>query len=116
MRLQFHGRKIILKGENGMGKSLLAKKIVLDWAKGKFCVFPVVVFIDLTLAKAGDTIESIIAEQSGLSNVELLISRCLVVIDGLEDHSKLDNVLKFVKPHSRNVLVTISDCHLADSI
>ena len=116
MRLQFYGRKIILKGENGMGKSLLAKKIVLDWAKGKFCVFPVVVFIDLTLAKAGDTIESIIAKQSGLSNVELLISRCLVVIDGLEDSSKLDNVLKFVKPHNRNVLVTTSDCHLADSI
>ena len=116
LRLQFEGRKILVKGVNGAGKSLLAKKIVLDWAKGKFCAFPLVVFIDLTLAKASDTVEKIIAKQSGLSNVKSLISKCLVVIDDLEDRSMLDSVLKYVKLCGRNVLVTTSDCHLADAI
>ena len=121
MRLQFQGRKILVKGSNGMGKSLLAKNMVLDWAKGQFSTFQVVFFVDLTLVKPGETIDHIIDEQSGLlredvDKLKKLKSQSLVVIDGLEDRGMLDDVLKYVRPYGRNVLVTTSDYHLANSI
>ena len=118
MRLQYHGRKILVKGRIGMGKSVLAKKIVLDWSKGAFAAFPLVFRVDLNLAQPDDTIESIIQRLSNgvVLELEKLKSNILVIIDGFDGRKLPENVLRFVEDRGRNILVTTSDYHLAELI
>ena len=58
------GKKILLKGDPGMGKTTLMKKISWDWAKKIFTQFSIVFFIFLKLVEPGDPIENIIIKQT----------------------------------------------------
>ena len=118
MRFQYRGRKILVKGRIGTGKSVLAKKILLDWSKGAFAAFPLVFRVDLNLAQPDDTIESIIQRLSNgvVLELEKLKSNILVIIDGFDNRNVRENVLRFVEDRGRNVLVTTSDYHLAELI
>ena len=47
-----------------MGKTTVSKKAAYDWAMGIFKTFTIVFFVFLKLVKPGDSIESIIIEQT----------------------------------------------------
>ena len=117
------GKKILIKADPGMGKTTLVKKIAWDWAKKLFTKVTMVYFVFLKLVKPGDTIESVIIDQTpeleGLgmttqklnSMLERFGEKCLLILDGLDEHAfgKNQDVLKIVR-HNKclfcNVLLT----------
>ena len=54
------GKKVLFKGEPGMGKTTVGKKVGWDWAKGDLKTFEIVFFVFLKLVKPGDSIEKVI--------------------------------------------------------
>ena len=105
------GKKILAKGEPGMGKSTFGRKIAYDWAKGVFTAVSVVFFVSMKLIRPGQTIENIIIEQTpvieGLgvdksklrSILEGLGSKSLIIFDGLDEYDlgRNEDVAKIVK-------------------
>ena len=104
-------KKVIMKGEPGIGKTSWAKKMALDWARGVFTAYSVVFFVFLKLVKPGDAIENVIIEQNGfleglgvskqkIENIlNLYGSKCLIILDGLDEHAlgKNADVLKIIE-------------------
>ena len=104
-------KKILMKGDPGMGKTTLGKKIGLDWAVGLFQAFSVVFFVALKLVKPQKAIEDVILQQNselvglGLSQKKLstilakFSDRCLLILDGLDEHGlgKNEDVLKIIR-------------------
>ena len=116
-------RKILLKGDPGMGKTSLVKKIAWDWAKRLFVKVSIVFFVFLKLVKPGDFIEDAIIQQNHalqgkhvtkkkLNNfLEAFGQECLLILDGLDECALGQNteVLKIVtgsKFSNCNVLLT----------
>ena len=60
--LRRRAKKVLVKGDPGIGKTSLLKRIASDWAKGIFTAFSVVFFVFLKLVKPGDAIENVIIE------------------------------------------------------
>ena len=104
-------KKILLKGDPGMGKSSFLKKVAWDWARGTFVTFTIVFFVFLKLVKPGDAIENVIIDQNpwlegmGLTTkkIEMILkthgSRCLIILDGLDEHAlgKNQDILKIIR-------------------
>ena len=122
-KIRRRGRKILFKGEPGMGKSTLVKKVAWDWAKGIFTAVSIVFFVFLKLVNPGDAIENVIIDQTpvleGLdvtgSKVKQILDkfgpRCLLILDGLDEHAIGQNqdVVKIMKGQKYlfyNVIVT----------
>ena len=120
---QCKGEKILMKGDPGMGKTTQCKKISWDWAMRLFTYFHVVFFVFLKLVKTGDVIESVIIKQNpymkGLEITEqklrdilqFLGSRCLLILDGLDEHALGTNedvlsILRGEKHLKCNIIVT----------
>ena len=105
------GERILFKGDPGMGKTTVSKKAAYDWAMGLFKTFTIVFFVFLKLVKPGDSIESVIIEQTpaleglGLKETQLkhiletFGNKCLLILDGLDEHAggHNDDVLKIIK-------------------
>ena len=117
------GRKILMKGDPGIGKSTVVKKISWDWAKKFFTAVSVVFFVFLKLVSPGETIEDIIVRQmpvlQGLNikatHLRTILEKhgpkCLFILDGLDEHAKGKNkdVMGIVKGQKHlfcNVIVT----------
>ena len=117
------GKKILLKGDPGMGKTTLMKKIGWDWARGIFTTFSIVFFVFLKLVEPGEAIENIIVRHTpaieGMSitpdRVRQLLQQfseqCLLILDGLDEHAlgQNEDVLKIIRGQKLllcNIIVT----------
>ena len=90
--------KILIKADPGMGKTTLGKKVGWDWAKGIFKIFSMVFFIFLKFVQPDESIETVILKQNpeleglGVSIeklraiMEKFSDRCLLILDGLDEH------------------------------
>ena len=99
------------KGDPGIGKTTLMKKIGWDWARGIFVTYSIVFFVFLKLVRPGDAIENVIIQQNpdlegrGLTPAKLkkildkFSDRCLLILDGLDEHAlgKNEDVLKIIR-------------------
>ena len=89
--------KILIKGDPGIGKTSLVKKIAWDWAKGHFNKISIVFFVFLKFVKPGNFIEDAIIQQTPvLEGFEItrrkltgILQRfgpeCLLILDGLDE-------------------------------
>ena len=105
------GEKILFKGDPGMGKTTLLKKITWDWSNKIFKAFAIVFFVFLKLVNPRDRIENVIIEQNpyleglGITPEKLKAildtfgSRCLLVLDGFDEHAlgQNEDVLKIIR-------------------
>ncbi len=127
-------RKILVKGEPGMGKTTWVKKVAYDWAMRRFTVFNIVLLVMLKLVRPGEAIESVIIKQEhngwirGLNVSEGAVRRvletygdqCLLILDGLDEHTAGENrdvmdIFNNAKLLTCNILVT-SRPHRADPL
>ena len=113
-------KKILIKGDPGIGKTSLVKKIAWDWAKKEFTEVSVVFFLHLKSVKPDVAIENAIIEQmpelEGMkvsqrkleSFIEHFGEKCLLILDGLDEHAHGQNndVLKVIR-HQKYLLCNI---------
>ena len=111
IQTQTQGKKILFKGDPGMGKTTLVKKITWDWAKKGLRVFIFIFFVFLKIVNPGDSIENVIIKQNpvleGLNItpeklrdiLDKFGNRCLLVLDGLDEHAlgQNEDVLKIIQ-------------------
>ena len=116
------GKKVLVTGDPGKGKSTFVKKIAWDWSRGVFVDITLVLVVQLKLVKSEDSIESIIIRQcpplEGLKISEKKLryildtfgKRCLLILDGLDEYDgKNEDVWKIIrgqKFYHCNVLLT----------
>ena len=117
------GQRVLTKGDPGMGKTILCKKITWDWATKSFTKFSLIFLVLLKFVKPGESIESVILEQNpGLKDMKVTLSKlqsiletfgssCLVIFDGLDEHdfgTNMDvaSIIKGEKYLNCNILVT----------
>ena len=103
VQVKVASKKILMKGEPGVGKTTLMKKIVHDWANTYFDAISLVFFVPLKLVKPGEAIDTVIVDKTyglkGLkvtpskvkSILETFGSRCLLILDGLDEHASGQN-------------------------
>ena len=115
------GQRILVKGREGVGKSILCQQIVWDWAKGRFLSFAIVFYVSAKVVNPGDVIENVIINQ----NVKLSITpeklrfilervghKCLIILDGFRDatitnDSDLMQILRRQRLSQCSVLLTL---------
>ena len=90
-------KRILGKGDPGIGKTTFSKKTAWDWARGIFTTFSIVFFVSLKLVQPGDAIENMIIQQTpvlqGLDVTEEKLtnilssfgSQCLIILDGFDE-------------------------------
>ena len=91
------GKKILFKGEPGMGKTTVGKKIGWDWEMGIFKTFQIVFFVFLKFVRPGYSIENTIIQQTpvlkglGITQEKLTYfleefgHKCLLILDGFDE-------------------------------
>ena len=115
--------KVLCKGDPGMGKTTLMKKVGWDWARELFTTYSIVFFVFLKLVQPSDAIENIIIQQTpevegmGVTAhklkqiLETFGDRCLLILDGLDEHAigKNKDTLRIIKSQKLlncNIIVT----------
>ncbi len=90
-------KKILIKGDPGIGKSTLMRKIAWDWAKGIFKSFVVMFVVVLKLVSPMDSIEEMIIQQNPILEGSKVKSKtiqdilehhgdqCLILLDGYDE-------------------------------
>ena len=120
------GRRILVKGNPGNGKTTLSRKMAWDWAMGLLTKFAIVFLISLKLMRPGEAIENVIIKQTppleatGVTAKSLkrflgnFGNSCLLILDGY-DESSIDRtaennmITKIIQMHKLfycNILLT----------
>ena len=117
------GDRVLLKAEQGFGKTTLSRKISWDWAMCIFTTFSIVFFVSLKLVRPGDAIENIIIQQTPplqgmsvtpnkLKNIlDTFGHRCLIILDGLDElpaksKPEIEQIIKGQKLFYCNIFLT----------
>ena len=104
-------RKILVRSCTGIGKTVLSKKIAVDWANEKFKAYDIIVYIPASEVKSDESIGAILMEYSGLSAgtfKEVIDSNysSLFIIDGFSSLVFNKSLMEFAADPTFNVLVT----------
>ena len=117
------GDRVLLKAEQGFGKTTLSRKITWDWAMSIFTTFSIVFFVSLKLVRPGDVIENIIIQQTppleGMNvtpnQLKKILNtfghRCLIIFDGLDEipskvKPEIEQIIKGRKLYYCNIFLT----------
>ncbi len=94
-------KRILIKGNPGIGKTTFVRKVAWDWAKGICKTFFLVFIISLKLVKPGEPIENVIIQQH--ASLKVLVKsrkitaativdileregeKCLLILDGYDE-------------------------------
>ena len=112
-RTHMKDKRVLIKGDSGIGKTRLAKIIAWDWANETLARFTLVFLVSLNITDPSDTIKCTILKQypimQGLNISQekiryifkLLGNRCLLILDGLDEfkHSTNSDVYKIIRGH-----------------
>ena len=115
--------KILIKGDPGIGKTSLVKKIAWDWAKGHLNKIYIVFFVFLKFVKPGDFIEDAIIQQTPVLEGMKITARklasildrfgpeCLLILDGLDEcaigqNNQVHKIITGAKFLNCNVILT----------
>ena len=113
-------KKILIKGDPGIGKSTLAAKMAYDWAVSTWKMFSLVFFISMRVVNPGDPIGNIIIDENIVPSVyaknypidkilnilEERGEKCLLIFDDLDGPVSNEMVLRVVKD------LTLTNCHI----
>ena len=120
------GKRILVKGNPGNGKTTLSRKMAWDWAMGLLKKFAIVFLISLKLMRPGEAIENVIIKQTPPLEAADVTAKslkrflgnfgnsCLLILDGYDEcsiDSKSENntITKIIKMHNLfycNILLT----------
>ena len=97
--------KILIKGDPGMGKTTLGRKIGWDWVKGLFKIFSLVFVVFLKLVQPGEPIEDVILKQNPeLEGLGVMVEKLRGILDRFSDRcllilglGKNEDVLKIIR-------------------
>ncbi len=104
-------KKILLKGDPGIGKSTMTAKMVYDWAGSTWNLFTLVFFISLKVINPGDPIENIIVdgnitpslcdEEIPPEEIRKMLKengdKVLLIFEGFDEQSKNEDVMNMIK-------------------
>ncbi len=113
-------KKILIKGDPGIGKSTLVAKMAYEWATSAWKMFSLVFFISMRVVNPGDPIENIIIDENIVpsvyaknydrSKILQLIQdygeRCLLIFDDLDGQITNEMVLRIIKD------LALTNCHI----
>ncbi len=128
------GKRILLKGDPGIGKTTLVSKMVYDWAVSAWQMFSIVFLISMKVINPGDSIENIIidknvtpslySEEYQASQIRQLLKdhgdECLLIFEGFDECQQNDDnavmeIIKGQRYRSCHVLATARP-HVVESI
>ena len=120
------GKRILVKGNPGNGKTTLSRKMAWDWAMGLLTKFALVFLISLKLVRPGEAIENVIIKQTPPFEATDVTAKslkrflgnfgnsCLLILDGYDEcsvdsNSESNMVAKIIKMQNLfycNILLT----------
>ena len=120
------GKRILVKGNPGNGKTTLSRKMAWDWAMGLLAKFSIVFLISLKLMRPGEAIENVIIKQTPPLEAADVTAKslkrflgnfgnsCLLILDGYDEcsvdsKSESNTITKIIKMQNLfycNILLT----------
>ena len=110
--------RILIKGNEGFGKTTISKKIMHDWSTETFTEFDIVFRVSLKDTQPGDSIEHVILEKTPILKnsgilpekledlFDIFGDKCLIILDGSCEDPKIINKMMESIGNRCSVIVT----------